>query len=80
MMKPSLAALLVDIDRIGPLAIARIERLQNINAELLEALEAAEPWLMRLTSEVIDGEGIRTEYAEICAKARAAIKRAKIED
>ncbi len=46
-------------------------------ADLLAALEEAEPWLMRLTSEVIDGEGIRTEYAAICAQARAAIAKAK---
>lgn len=50
--------------------------LRAINAGLCEALKDAEPWLMRLTSEVIDGEGVRTEYAAICAQVRAAIAKA----
>ncbi len=73
MMKPSLAALLVDIDRIGPLAIARIERLQNINAELLAALEEL---------AVLGEEGMPPGYTQwkVAQVARAAIARAKAED
>ena len=61
--------LLQGVDRL----IAERDRLKAANVELVSALEAAEPWLMRLTSEAIDGEGVRSEYAAICAQVRAAL-------
>ena len=44
--------------------------------ELLEALRETEPWLMRLTDEVLDGENIRPEYVAMCEQIRGAIKKA----
>ncbi len=44
---------------------------------LLEALELAEHWMMRVTDDLLDGEGCRLEYTEDRKFVRSAIAKAK---
>ncbi len=63
---------------------ALLDKIEPANArliaaapELLEALELAELWTMRVTDELLDGEGCRHEYTENRKFVRAAIAKAK---
>ena len=59
---------------------ALIIRAVNHFDELVTALQEAETWLMRVSNELLDGEGSRPAYAATCEKVRAVLAKVEASD